>query len=367
MRCYSVIYEYSPVGAIGMIDSTDVMSAPSSTLKELPPQAGLMKLTTGHWITQGIFVAAKLGIADLLQGGPRSSGDLAQTTGANPRVLYRLLRALASVGVFAEGSDGRFALTPMAECLQANIPGSMRAWVLFSGEPHIFQPWTDLLESVRTGQTAFDHFHGMSIFDHYAQHPEHGKLFDAAMTESAVLEIAAVMADYDFSGIGTLVDLGGGHGSFLGAILNAYPAIKGVLTEIPAVIDGARRYFEAAYLADRCEVVPINFFESVPAGGDAYVMKRIIHDWDDERSITILKNCHQAMAGEGKLLLVEMIIPPGNDPEFGKWLDIAMLVYSGGCERTEREYRDLLTTAGFRLTRIVPTRSSASVIEAVPV
>jgi O-methyltransferase domain/Dimerisation domain len=343
------------------------MSTQSPTLKELAPQAGLMKLTTGHWITQGVFVAAKLGIADLLQDGPQSSGDLAQSTGTNPRALYRLLRALASVGVFAEGGDGRFALTPMSECLRADTPGSMRAWVLFTGEPYAFQPWGELLDSVRTGQTAFDRVHGMGIFEYYARHPEQGKIFDAAMTGSAGPEIAAVIADYDFSGIGTLVDLGGGHGSFLGTILKAYPAIKGVLAEMPAVIDGARRHFEAAHLADRCEVVPINFFESVPTGGDAYVMKRIIHDWDDERSITILKNCHQAMAGKGKLLLVEMIIPPGNDPEFGKWLDIAMLVFSGGCERTEREYRDLLTTAGFRLTRIVPTRSSASVIEAMPV
>jgi hypothetical protein len=326
-----------------------------------------MKLTTGHWITQGIYVAAKLGIADLLQEGPLSSGDLAQATDANPRALYRLLRALASVGVFVEGTDGRFALTPMAECLQTDTPGSMRAWVLFTGEPYAFQPWGELLHSVRTGQTAFNHVHGMPIFDYYARHPEQWKIFDAAMTGSAGPEVAAVMADYDFSGIGTLIDLGGGHGSFLGTILGAYPAIKGVLAEMPAVIDGARRHLEAAHLVDRCEVVPINFFESVPTGGDAYVMKRIIHDWDDERSIAILKNCHRAMAGKGKLLLVEMVIPPGNDPEFAKWLDIAMLVFAGGCERTEREYRDLLTTSGFRVTRIVPTRSSASVIEAVPV
>lgn len=342
------------------------MSAQSPTINE-PPQAGLMKLTTGHWITQGIFVAAKLGIADLLQDGPQSSGDLAQSTGANSRALYRLLRALASVGVFAEHEGGRFALTPMAECLRGDTPGSMRAWVLFTGEPYAFQPWSELLHSVRTGETAFDHVHGMPIFDYYAQHREEWQIFDAAMTGSAGPEVAAVMADYDFSGIGTLVDLGGGHGSFLSTILEAYPAIRGVLAEMPAVIDGARRHIEAAHLAHRCEVVPIDFFESVPPGGDAYVMKRVIHDWDDHRSLTILRNCHQAMAGVGKLLLVEMIIPPGNDPGFGKWLDIAMLVYSGGCERTEKEYRDLLTAAGFRITRIISTRSPASVMEAVPV
>jgi hypothetical protein len=325
-----------------------------------------MRLTTGHWIVQAIFVAAKLGVADLLRDGPRSTVELSQLMGVNPRALYRLLRALASVSVFSEGSDGRFALTPMAECLQADTPGSMRAWVLFSDEVHAFQPWTDLLQSVKTGQTAFDHFHGMSIFDYYARHSAEGKLFDAAMTGSAGLEIAAVMADYDFSGIGTIVDVGGGHGDFLGTVLEAYPGMRGVLADMPTVIDGARHHLERVNLAHRCDLIPTDFFESVPAGGDAYVMMRVIHDWDDERSITILRNCYRAMGGTGKLLLVEKVIPPGNDSEFAKWLDIAMLVFSGGCERTQTEYRDLLAASGFRLTRIVSTRSLASVIEAVP-
>ena len=175
------------------------------------------------------------------------------------------------------------------------------------------------------------------------------------------------MSAYDFSGIGTLVDVAGGHGSLLSAILKANPVMKGVLADTPAVIEGARRHFEASNLADRCKVAPINFFESVPAGGDAYMMKHIIHDWDDARSNTILKNCHRAMAGKGKLLLAETVMVSGNDPEFGKWLDLAMLVFTGGCERTEGEYRDLLAAGGFRLTRIVPTQSPLSVIEAVPV
>jgi hypothetical protein len=187
------------------------------------------------------------------------------------------------------------------------------------------------------------------------------------MTNFSGPEIDAIVSAYDFSGIGTLVDVAGGHGSLLGAILKANPAMKGVLADMPAVIEGARRHFEAANLADRCKVAPLNFFESVPAGGDAYLMKHIIHDWDDERSNTILKNCHRAMAGKGKLLLAETVMVPGNDPEFGKWLDLAMLVYAGGCERTEAEYRDLLAAGGFRLTRIVPTQSPLSVVEAVPV
>ncbi len=342
------------------------MSSPSPAVKELPPHAALMNLTTGHWIAQAIFVAAKLGIADLLREGPRSSGDLAQSAGANPRALYRLLRALAGAGIFAEGSDGRFALTPLAACLQADAPGSMRAWALMMGEPWGFQAWGGLLDSVKTGQTAFDRVHGMGVFDFFVQQPEQGRLFDEAMTNFSGPEIAALLAAYDFSGIGTLVDVAGGQGSFLGAVLQAYPAMRGVLADVPAVIEGARRHFQAAQLTGRCEVVPINFFESVPAGGDAYMMKHIIHDWDDARSNTILKNCHRAMAGKGKLLLAEMVMPPGNDPEFGKWLDLCMLVFAGGCERTEGEYRELLAAAGFRLTRIVPTPSPVSMIEAVP-
>ncbi len=324
-------------------------------------------LTTGHWTTQAIFVAAKLGIADLLANGPKSSADLAQSVGADARSVYRLLRALSSSGIFAQGADGRFELTPMAECLRSNVPGSMRAWALLMGETSGFQPWGELLHSVKTGETAFDHINGMGFFDYLGKHPELGVLFDESMTSFSAPEMAAIISAYDFSGIGTLVDVAGGHGTLLAAILKANPAMKGILADMPSVIDGARRQFEASNLAGRCRVEPINFFESVPAGGDAYLMKHIIHDWDDARSTTILKNCHRALAGKGKLLLAETVMVPGNDPEFGKWLDLAMLVYAGGCERSEDQYRELLAGAGFRLTRIVRTAAPISVVEAVPV
>lgn len=343
------------------------MSSPAPALQTLPPPVALLSLTTGHWTTQAIFVATKLCIADLLRDGPKSTPDLAQSAGVDARSLYRLLRALSSVGIFAEGPDGRFALTPMAECLQADAPGSMRAWVMVMGESFGFQPWGDLLHSVKTGQTAFDHIHGMGFFDYLGKNPEHGRLFDESMTNFSGPEIAAIVAAYDFSGVHTLVDVAGGYGSLLSAILQANPSMQGILADMPAVIEGARRRFETSNLADRCTVAPLNFFESVPAGGDAYMLKHIIHDWDDARATTILRNCHRAMAGQGKLLLAETVMTPGNDPEFGKWLDVAMLVYAGGCERTQPEYRDLLAAGGFRLTRIVPTQSPLSVIEAVPV
>lgn len=343
------------------------MSTPHPALASLPPQVALLNLATGHWTTQAIFVAAKLGIADLLRDGPGSPADLAQSAGVDARSLFRLLRALASVGIFAEDAVGRFTLTPMAECLQTGTPGSVRAWALIMGESFGFTPWGELLHSVRTGETAFDHVHGMGFFDYLVKNPEHGRLFDESMTNFSGPEIAAIVSAYDFSGVHTLVDIAGGHGSLLTAILQANPSMKGILADMPSVIEGARRHFEAANLANRCEVVAINFFESVPAGADAYLMKHIIHDWDDARSGVILKNCHRAMAGKGKLLLAETVMTSGNDPEFGKWLDLAMLVYAGGCERTAEQYSDLFAANGFRLTRIVPTKSPISVIEAVPV
>ena len=327
----------------------------------------MVKLVTGHWVTQALFVAAKLGIADLLAIGPRTPADLAEAAGANGQTLYRLLRALASEGVFAEDGEGRFGLTPLAECLRTDVPGSVRSWVLVMGEAVGYLPCADLLHSVKTGETAFLRTFGVPFFDYLGQHAGVGRLFDESMTSFSVPEVDALVKGYDFSGIGTLVDVAGGYGTLLAAVLKANPGMKGVLADVPAVIAGSRDNFAAAGLSDRCSVEPIDFFESVPAGGDAYLMKHIIHDWDDARAITILKNCRKAMGNRGKLLLAETVMRPGNDPEFAKWLDICMLIYPGGCERTESEYRDLLEASGFRLTRIVPTTSPLSVVEAAPV
>ena len=327
----------------------------------------MVRMVTGHWVTQAIFVAAKLGIADLLAEGPRAPADLGQAAGADARSLYRLLRALASEGVFAEDASGRFGLTPLAECLRTGVPGSVRAWVLVMGEPVGYDPCANLLHSVKTGETAFNRTFNTGFFDYLRQHQEMGQLFDESMTSFSIPEVGAIVAGYDFSGIGTLVDVAGGYGTLLTAILRANPAMKGVLADVPAVIEGARKGFTDANVADRCTAEPIDFFESVPAGGDAYLMKHIIHDWDDAQAVTILKNCHKAMGAGGKLLLAETVMQPGNDPEFAKWLDICMLIYPGGRERTEQEYRDLLRAAGFELTRVVPTASPLSIVEALPV
>jgi hypothetical protein len=331
-------------------------------MEGLPPQALMNRMLTGYWISQALYVAAKLGIADLLVDGPRSADDLAAATNTHAPSLYRLLRATASVGVFAEEAERRFALTPLAECLRSDVPGSQRGLAIMNGEEH-YRAWGELLYSVRTGKPAFDHLYGMPCFDYLSRNPEPAAVFDEAMVGVHGRETAAMLDAYDFTGIGTLADIGGGNGSLLTSVLQKYPAMRGLLFDLEGVTARATERVRAAGLADRCEIKSGSFFESVPAGADAYLMRHIIHDWDDERASLILRNIHQAMGPESRLLLVEMIIPPGNEPSFGKLLDLTMLVLPGGKERTEEEYRRLYADCGFELTRIVPTDSEISVIE----
>jgi hypothetical protein len=332
----------------------------------VPPTIALYQKLTGTWVAQAISVVAKLGTADALADGPRSVDELAAAAIAHAPSLYRVLRALASVGIFAEDEDGRFRLTPLAEPLRSDAPRSVRAFAIMLGEEWNWRPWGDLLHSVTTGQPAFEHAYGTGIFAYMADRPEAGAIFDAAMTSRSDPDAEAVTAAYDFSTFRTVVYVGGGRGSLLASILRANPDVRGILFDQPHVIPGAQQYLEAVGLWQRCELVAGDFFESVVAGGDAYVLKWIVHDWDDERALRILERCHQAVPATGRLLLVETVIPPGNDPSFGKLADVAMLVWTGGQERTEAEYRALLATAGFELTRVVPTRSSLSVVEAVP-
>jgi ubiquinone/menaquinone biosynthesis C-methylase UbiE len=313
-------------------------------------------------LSAALYVAAKLGIAVLLADGAKGSEDLAQATGTHPHSLYRVLRLLASQGVFAEVESRRFALTPLATLLRADVPGSLRALAIRTGGLD-WRPWGALLHSVRTGTPAFDHVYGMSLFAYLAQDAEAAQVFNDTMTMFTQRNTAAVVGAYDFSAVGTIVDVGGGHGALMAAILEASPRTRGILVDLPAVIEGARRQITARGLHPRCELVAGDFFESVPVGGDAYILKWIIHDWDDERAITILRNCHRAMVPGGRLLLVEALIPFDNEPHFGKSADVTMLAFTGGMERTEAEYRVLLDSAGFVLTRIIPTDSHSSVLE----
>jgi hypothetical protein len=331
------------------------------------PQGQIAQMLTGYWVSQMVYVAAKLDLAGLLKAGPRSSDELAQATGTHPRSLYRLLRGLASLGVFAEGTAKQFSLTPQAEALLEGVPGSQRAMALMTGEEH-YLSWSELLHCVTTGKTGFEKLYGMRPFDYLPSHPEQGAIFDAAMTSVHGKESPAALAAYDFSTIGVLADIGGGNGSLISATLEMHRELRGILFDMPSVIERSRPNIEKAGLASRCQCIAGSFFESVPPGADAYLLRHIIHDWDDAESVTILRNCRTAIGtnAAGRVLVLETVIPPGNAPMFGKLLDLNMLVIPGGLERTESEYRELFTASGWRLNRIVPTTTEISVIEALP-
>ncbi len=329
------------------------------------PHQQLMGLITGYWRSQAVYVAAKLGIADLLADGSRDVAGLAKSVECDEDALFRLLRALASIGVFEEIEPRTFSLTPMAEVLRSDVEGSQRALALMMGEEQ-YQAWGELLYSVRSGNPGFDHRFGQPIFDYLGERPEQARIFDAAMTGIHGRETAAVLEAYDFSEVDVLADIGGGNGSKISAVLERYPEMQGLLFDLPHVVEHARESLEQTGLADRCRFEGGSFFESVPGGANAYLLRHIIHDWDDERSLTILKNIREVIPDDGRLLIVEAVIPPGNDPFPAKFLDLTMLVIPGGKERTREEYEALFAEAGFSLSQIVPTSTEMSVIEGRP-
>jgi len=332
--------------------------------------AEMLRLIAGFRCSRAIYIAAKLGLADLLKDGPKGSDELAKATGSHGPSLYRIMRALASVGIFAEDDQGRFTLTPIAATLQSHDPGSLRAWaILVLGEEH-YLAWGDLMNSMRTGETAFEHVFGMGTFQYAAQHPEHAKIFDEAMANLIGVYNTAVLASYSFSTFDTIVDVGGGDGSFIVAILQANPKLKGVLFDLPHVTEKAKQRIATAGIQGRCEVVAGDAFASVPSGGDAYLLSRVINAFDNQRAVAVLKNCRRAMTDKSRLILVERVIPnqversiAAQGPVFS---DLNMMVVSGGRERTAAEHRDVLETAGFTLKKIIPTQSEVSVIEGEP-
>ena len=335
-----------------------------TTSIDMPPAAYLGQLIGNTGFVHAILVAANLGLADLLKDGPLSIADLAEATGTHARSLYRMLRALASRGIFSEDADGRFSLTALADPLRSDAPDSIHNWALFVGSEAELQTWAHLSYSVRTGKPAFEHIFGKGWFDYLDDQPEMAQIFNKLMTGGSTSDGGAIIEAYDFSVYRKIVDVGGGHGALLAHILEQAPQSSGVLFDAPSVIAGATGAIDTQVNQGRAERVAGNFFEAVPNGGDAYVLKYIIHDWDDERAIVILKNCRQAMAENGRVLLVEMVIPAGNAPSPGKFLDLEMLLYFYSRERTEAEYRDLLQQAGLELISITPTASPFSIIEA---
>ena len=332
---------------------------------ELPPPLQLVDMASTFLVTRALSVAAEFGIFDLVADGPRPVDELAAATGTHAHSLRRLLRLLAAAGALTEPEPGHFAATELGACLASDHPVSMRSLFRMVGGP-LLNVALAVDHTVRTGEPADEKVLGMGMFDYLAKHPEDGAVFDAAMTDFGRQFTGAIMAAYDFSGIRRLVDVAGGHGFFLTCVLLANPEMSGVLFDQPHVVGGARQALEDAGLADRVEVVAGDFFESIPTGADAYSFKWIIHDWPEDEGLQILRNARAAIAADGKLLLLECVLPEGDEPHFGKVLDV-FLMPLGGIERTQSEYADLLARAGFRLTRVVPTLSPMSVIEAVPV
>lgn len=332
----------------------------------VPASAELMEMIFGFQRSHALYAAAKLGIADLLSDGARSVEELARATDTLAPFLYRLLRALAGVGVFEEHEDGRFAMTRLAEPLRSDAAGgSVRGYALLVGQPFAQRPWEELLTTMRTGQTAFDQMYGTSLFEFLAEHRDAGEIFSDAMTSNTSREADAIVEAYDFGAVGTVVDVAGGHGALLAAILDANAAARGVLLERPHVIAGAADFLRTRKAVDRCSLVEGDMFASVPAGGDAYVLKRVMHDWTDERALTILENCRRAMTADGRVLVIDLVIPAGNGAHPSKFYDLMMLVIAGGRERTEKQFAELFAAAGLTLTRIIPTRSPVAIVEAI--
>ena len=334
--------------------------------KKPPLQAVMLNLTIGYWVARLIHIAAKLKLADLLKDGPRTAAHLATATGVHAPALYRVLRALASIGVFAETNRGRFKLTPLAATLQTGVPASLRGWALMINEKYTWDAWEELLYGVKTGEIPFLKAHGVPPFEYLEKHPEDLEVFGESMTSLSGTENPTIAAAYKFSGVRTLIDVGGGHGSLLATILKANPKLKGVLFDQLSVIGRAQKdqHVTAKGIAERCTLESGSFFEAVPAGGDAYIMKYILHDWNDEQCVKILENCRAAMNEKGRVLVVDNVIPPGNDPSWGKLLDIQMLII-GGRERTKKEFAAMFTQAGLKMTRVVPTKCPLSIVEGV--
>lgn len=331
-----------------------------------PPSARMMQLVSGQWVAQAVYVAAKLGVADRLADGPRPVAEIARAVGAHEDALARLMRMLAAFGVFEARGEGVYALTPMGDTLRTGAPGSCREMAVMLGEEFHWRALGSLLHSVRTSEPAFDHVFGAHAFDYFTKDREAGEIFDAAMTSFTAQNAPLVPEFHDFRGIRTLVDVGGGHGLLLRTVLEANPDLKGILYELPAVARGARLALASSPVAARCEVVEGSFLESVPPA-HAYMMKHIIHDWSDAHCLKLLGHCRKGIAPDGRLLILELVVPPGPELHFSKILDLEMLVMTtGGRERTEPEFASLLSRTGFTLHAITPLPSGLSIIEARP-
>ncbi|MGC0313988.1 methyltransferase [Kitasatospora acidiphila] len=343
------------------------MGTPAESAPSTPqPFDQMLGIVANYWVSRAVYAGTALGLPDLVAAGPKTAAELAELTGSEPRSLSRLLRALTGVGLFRTDEQGRYATTPLGDTVRSDVPGSLGSLVqLELGDAH-HAAWGRLVDSVRLGEPGFDKAVGRDIWQHFEATPELNAHLGRAMTGGTAMVADAVLAAYDFAPFGSIVDVGGGEGAFLAAILTAHPGARGTVLDLPGAVANGRPKVEAAGLADRLELVAGSFFEKVPGGADLYTMKWVLHDWDDQACIEILKTTRRAMPEGARLLVVDTVVPDGDDFSLSKILDLNMMVLSGGQERTAEEFRALLAAAGFTLTRIVPTASPSSVVEAVP-
>lgn len=348
-----------------------VASAVRTTLQGLtrrmvPPQIGLLELASGFMATHAVYAAARLGVADVLANGPRTAVEIATAVGAQPDATRRLLRACAGLGVFREEPDGRFGLSPLAKGLRSDTPDSILPVILMLGDPQYQSVWGRLADTVRTGEPGAEQALGRTMWEHLADDTRFAAIFNDAMTRLTALDWPTVDAAYDFTRFSTIVDVGGGHGQLLALMLGAAPDATGVLLEQESLTGEAAGLLEAAGVHERCRIMAGSFFETAPTDGDLYVLRRVIHDFDDEDAVAILRNLRAQMPRTATLLLMESVVPPGNEPHFAKSLDLDMLLFVGGRERTEPEFAALLQRAGFRAPQVIATISAISLIESGP-
>ncbi len=347
--------------------ANDVIPAPPAIDTPQAASQHVMQIGTGYIASTALYIAARLKIADRLVIGPKSVAELAAETGANEDALYRVLRLLAMVAIFTETEPRTFANNLPSKMLVSGERGSAYDMALWMSDPFHFRVYAEAMHSVMTGQPAIEKATGVPVFEYFPRHPEESEIFNNAMTAFSAFVIPAALDAYDFSGIDTLVDVAGGHGQVLISVLQRYPNMRGILFDLPHVIKGAVPRIPAAGVEGRLTTQTGDFFAAVPPGGDAYIMKHIIHDWDDDRALKILENIKKAMKPGGRVILLESVLLPGStQPDFGKVIDIEMLLMPGGKERTEEEFRALFARAGFKLARIVPTQSPLSVVEGRP-
>ena len=345
---------------------SDLIPNPLKSNHPSSPQAILSQMLRGYQYSQLLYIAAKTNMADILADGEKDIAELARLIGAKEEILGRVIHGLILCGLMTRNETGRFQLTPLGESLRSDAPGSLSEWAIFIGEVY-YPAWGGLLHALRTGQTAFDHIFQMGAFEYLEQNPDARKRFNQFLLQSTKQISGVFLNAFDLSSAKRIVDIGGGQGAFLCMILQACPHLQGILFDRPSAMEDARKQVKTAGLSDRCEMISGDFFDSVPRDGDIYILKWVLQDWEDAKCLTILWNCRNAMGKQAKLLVFERIVPEHIDPS-SIWVDpdLHLMVFTGGKERTEAEHRALLSSAGFKITRIIRTDLDMGIIEANP-